>query len=163
KFGTIAFSACLAAALLTGSSVPAKDFAGWDIGFILIISSVLAAVLTYVLSIRLKLGPVLASGLVGVMAGLWLPMIFPDSGTTMAVMIFCASFAGMSNPKRIRNELFIAAAGIIAGLAFIFSFTLQGAGGKLGTIAFGSIMAMHGYITLFTRKLGQKRKDDVPG
>ena len=151
KYGTIAFSACVAASILTGSSVPAKNFAGWDTGLILIILSVCAAVLTYTMSNRLKLGSVLASGLVGVLAGVWLPMLFPKTGTTMAVMIFCASFAGMSSPKRIINEFFVAIAGIISGLAFIFSFTLQGAGGKLGTIAFGSIMSVYGFIWIYQK------------
>jgi len=157
KFGTIAFSACMVVALLTGSSVPAKSFTGWEFGFVLIALSVCAAVVTYILSIRFKLGPVLASGLVGVMAGLWLPLIFPGNGSTMAVMIFCASFAGMSAPKRIKNELFVAIAGIIAGLAFIFSFKLQGAGGKLGTIAFGSVMAVYGILKIIRKFIDSQK------
>ncbi len=149
KFGTIAFTACLLAALITGNRIPAKSFAGWDIGLILVLISILAAVITYVLSVRLKLGPVLASALIGVMAGLWLPLIFPDYGATMAIMAFCASFAGMSSPKRLSNEFYIATTGLISGFAFIFSYTLQGAGGKLGTLAFGSVMAVYGIIKIW--------------
>ncbi|MCK5758232.1 MAG: hypothetical protein KAH14_03990 [Clostridiales bacterium] len=156
KFGTIAFISCLLAAYITGNWMPAKNFAGWDVGLLLVFVSISAAVLTYVLSIRLKLGPVLASALIGVMAGLWLPLIFPDYGVTMAVMAFCASFVGMSNPKRIKNEFFVAIAGLISGFAFIFSFTLQGAGGKLGTIAFGSVMAVYGISKIFMKISGVK-------
>ena len=161
KFGTIAFTSCLLAAYITGNWMPAKNFAGWDVGLLLVFVSISAAVLTYVLSIRLKLGPVLASALIGVMAGLWLPLIFPDYGVTMAVMAFCASFVGMSNPKRIKNEFFVAIAGLISGFAFIFSFTIQGVGGKLGTIAFGSVMAVYGISKIFMKISGLKNSKSL--
>lgn len=146
KFGTIAFSACLITALIAGQPIPSLEVAEWEHGIILLAFSIPAAVLTYVLSVRIKAGPVAASGMMGIAAGIWLPVIFPVAGSSLAVMVFCASFVGMSNPKRIKNELYIAAAGLIAGLGFIYSASIHGAGGKLGTIAFGSVMAVYGII-----------------
>ncbi len=151
KFGTIAFSGVIAAALLTGKNITSTDVVGWDIGLLLVAFSITAAVITYSMSVRLKLGPVLASGMMGVMAGIFLPLIFPATGTSLSVMVFCASFIGMSAQNRIKNEIFIALAGIIAGLAFIYSAPLQGAGGKLGTIAFGSVLSISGFMELYSK------------
>ena len=157
KFGTIAFIACLLAALISGNWMPAKNFVGWDIGMLLILISISAAVITYVLSIRLKLGPVLASALIGVMTGLWFPLIFPESGATLGSKVYSSPFGGMSSPKRLSNEFYIAIAGLISGFAFVFSYTLQGAGGKLGTIAFGSVMAVYGILKII-RKIIDSQK-----
>lgn len=160
KFGTIAFSACLITAVFAGQAIPSLEVAEWEHGFILLAFSIPAAVLTYVLSVRLKAGPVAASGMMGIAAGIWLPVIFPEAGTSLAIMVFCASFAGMSNPARIKNEFLIAIAGLIAGLGFIYSATIHGAGGKLGTLAFGSVMAVYG-INLVLQKILGKNKPEI--
>lgn len=52
----------------------------------------------------------------------------------------------MSSAARLRNEAEAALAGILCGLAFILALPwLGGAGGKLGTLAFGSVL---GYLGL---------------
>ena len=146
KLGTIAFTGCLSASLITGSPLLRLPAPGWDIGWMIVLYSIAGATVTYTLSTRLQNGPVMASAIVGLMAGLFLPIIhgaYP--GDTLAVMVFCASFAGMSGTDRFRNELPIALSGIFCGLIFIYSTPyLGGAGGKLGTIAFGSVIAMRG-------------------
>jgi hypothetical protein len=148
KLGTIAFTGCIVAALLTGQSFLSAPVPTWDIGGLLIVYSILGAVITRVFSIRLKHGAVMASSVVGLLGGLILPALHPEVGSTLAVMVICASFAGMSSADRIPNEVSMAVAGLIAALVFMFTSPyLGGAGGKLGTIAFGSVIALlwHSY------------------
>ena len=94
----------------------------------------------------LKQGAVIASALVGLLAGLSLPVLLgPEEGKVIALMVFAASFAGMSSRERIRSSLHIALAGALAGLLFIYTMPYAGgAGGKMGTIAFGAVIAVAG-------------------
>ncbi len=143
KLGTIAFTGCIVAALLTGKSFLGTPVPAWDMGFLLIFYSVIGAVVTRIISIRLKHGAVMASSVVGLLGGLILPAVHPETGSTLSVMVICASFAGMSSADRIPNEISMAVAGLIAALVFMFTSPyLGGAGGKLGTIAFGSVIAI---------------------
>ena len=158
KLGTIAFSGALAASLLAGcrlagSVVPGTEMAVWILGY-----SIAAAVVTFMISVRLQNGPVVASALVGLAGGLLLPAVHgAELGSTLAVIVFCASFAGMSSPGRLQSVWLVAAAGVICGVVFIYTTPhLGGAGGKLGTIAFGSTIAVHA-VTLAMRRLGTRR------
>lgn len=145
KLGTIAFSGCVLMALVKGKDFLIVSVPGWDVAWILVLYSIIGAVLTYVINNRLKHGPVMASGIVGIIGGLLLPALYPTIGSTLAVMVFCASFVGMSSTKRFQNEIPIAIAGGIAGIVFVFSAPhLGGAGGKLGTIAFISTISVAG-------------------
>ena len=141
KLGTIAF----AGAVITGlglrrdfivAAVPTSALA-WAI----LLYATAAAVLTYWLSVTKKHGAVIGSSMVGLVGGLLLPVLDPQNGPLLAVVVICASFTGMSSPKRIPNYLWMTLAGIITGIFFIYSLpVLGGAGGKLGTIAFGAAM-----------------------
>lgn len=150
KLGTMAFFGAVTAALVGGlelqsMEVPTGGDAAWIVGY-----SVLAALVTYSLSIYLGNGPVVASALVGIAAGLLLPAIHgTDVGPTLAVVAFCASFAGMSSSQRLPNALAAGTAGLFCGLVFLYASPyFHGAGGKLGTIAFGSTIAVWGLIEL---------------
>lgn len=150
KLGTIAFFGAVTAALIGGlrlrsMDVPTGIDALWILGY-----SVVAATLTYTLNVCLKNGPVVASALVGIAAGLLLPAIHgPQTGPTLSVIAFCASFAGMSSSNRLPNAVAASIAGLFCGLVFVYSSPyFHGAGGKLGTIAFGSTIAVWGLAQL---------------
>ncbi|HHX65174.1 MAG TPA: hypothetical protein GX702_09835 [Chloroflexi bacterium] len=147
KLGTIALSGCVLVGLHCGAgfvSLPVLHWHGVE-AWMVIICSALAAIATFYISIHLGRGPVMASGLVGLVGGLLLPPIYPNMGDILAVMVICASFAGMSGIRRFSTAAPIAVAGLLAGLLFIYSAPhLGGAGGKLGTIAFGSVIAVRG-------------------
>lgn len=118
----------------------------------IIVIALAATVLTFYLSLAHGNGPVLASGVVGLIGGLVLPVVFPAQGTNLAVVAVCASFAGMSGRERLPNVWLVLAVGVITGIVFIFSAPhLGGAGGKLGTIAFGSVLAVSGFRQVFAR------------
>ncbi len=159
KLGTIAFIGCISAALLTGRPFGSAPVPGWDVGVYLLAYSVLGAVLTYVLNVRFGHSPVLSSGLIGLAGGLILPVVYPAIGGTLAIMVICASFAGMSSRARVPNELYVAVAGVLCALVFMYSSPhLGGAGGKLGTIAFGSVIATAGLYRLTTRPWRRLRR-----
>ncbi|WP_448535384.1 hypothetical protein [Pseudothermotoga sp.] len=143
KLGTIALIGCTAAALLTDRSFIVRSVPGWDAGVYLFLYSVLGVLLTYVLNVRFNHSPVMSSGIVGLAGGLLLPILHPKFGSMLASMVICASFAGMSSKERVPNELYAVLIGLICALVFIYSAPhFGGAGGKLGTIAFGSVMAI---------------------
>ncbi|WP_350343307.1 hypothetical protein PRVXT_002599 [Proteinivorax tanatarense] len=162
KFGTIAFTGCIVTGLLTGQEFLSAEIPNVDMMVKIIICSVFAGVITYAISHRLGHGPVMASGIVGLIAGLVLPAAFPESGGSLAVMAICASFAGMAGKHRIPNEKYLALAALVSALAFIYTNPyMGGAGGKLGTIAFGSVIAVRGVSDIFANLSKTEGKKEV--
>lgn len=163
KLGTIAWTGAVAAALLTGQELLTGSLPDGNVGAMILIYAVIGAVLTRVISIRFKHGPVMGSAIVALAAGLLLPVIHPEAGMQLAVMVTCATYAGMSSAERIPNEGYMAIAGLIAGLIFIFSQPfIQGAGGKLGTTAFGSVIAVRGMIEITKQVAAKRAKEESP-
>jgi len=89
--------------------------------------------LTYFLNHSLDIGPVIASAVVGLAGG----VLFPKYGAA----IYCGSFVGMSAKAILPDAYALLVSSLIAGGMFVISEdTLNGIGGKLGTIAFiGSV------------------------
>ena len=107
----------------------------------LIIFSVSGAVSTFFINTELKFGPVIAAGFIGTMAS-FIPSINNKSNLLKEApsAVYCGVFVGMSSTSVVPNLKFILLAGIIAGSILILSKNIfNGLGGKLGTIAFGSI------------------------
>ncbi|MFB6157960.1 MAG: hypothetical protein ABEJ34_08980 [Haloferacaceae archaeon] len=148
KLGTTAFVGCATVALATGSTpAPASPLAP-TVAALSVGAAALAAVATFVLSIRLDHGPVVGSAVVGIVAGLLCPALAPAGGT-VAAAAFCASFAGMARPDRIPNETVMSFAGVVAGGLFVgVAPHFGGFGGKLGTVAFVACLATDGLLSL---------------
>jgi hypothetical protein len=150
KLGTIAFTGCISSGLIAGRSFIAIPIPAWDVAWLIILYSVIGAVATFYLSVNLGHGAVMGSGIVGLAGGLILPALHPGIGGNLAVMVICASFAGMSAVRRFPKIAPMFVAGVLCGLFFIYSKPyLGGAGGKLGTIAFGSVIAVRGAMDLW--------------
>lgn len=112
--------------------------------FTIIAISLVSGLLTYYINHYLNRGPVFASALVAITAGLLLPQIF-ENGSTLAVMATCASYAGMSAKIRMANFLEMGLGSILCGFVFIVSQNaLVGYGGRLGTIAAISVITIWG-------------------
>jgi hypothetical protein len=105
----------------------------------------------------------MASGGTALIGGLILPKLFPgEVGDTLAVMAICASFAGMSSPKRITNWWAVLAMGLFSGMIYIPSMPLAGgAGGKLGTISFGVAVSVSAWLAVIRKR--SKRGPVPPG
>jgi hypothetical protein len=146
KLGTIAFAGSVITALGLGRPFLVTAMPDTTTALLIIIYSVVATVLTFWLNVTLGHGAVIASAIVGITGGLVLPVIHPMSGGLLAVVVFCASFAGMASGERFPKASMMVLVGLVAGLIFVFSMPVGGgAGGKLGTIAFASCLAVRGF------------------
>lgn len=149
KMGTSAFSGCVVMLLLNGNQIAGTPISESSVIALTLVYSVLSAVLTYSISVRLKFGPVLASSVAGLIGGLVLPMVYMEYGSILAAVSFCASFSGMASKERFPNELGMILVGVVTSLIFVFSYAFMvGAGGKLGTIALASNIAGAGIISI---------------
>jgi len=158
KLGTTAFIGATLTALILGREFLITPISDWNTNLWVLLFAFLAAPLTFYLNCTLGNGPVLASGAVGLVGGLILPVLFPEIGALLAVVVICASFTGMSNKTRCPKLWHMLVAGVFTGILFIFTTPLLGgAGGKLGTIAFAAIISVNGF-----RIINQKlHKDDA--
>lgn len=159
KLGTIAFSGTLLSLLIIDGSLLSSQIPDRSFGITLIFFSIVGAYLTYLVNVILNHGPVIASALVGLLAGLFFPALYgPEEGKMIALMVFTASFAGMSNRERIGSWFQIVIAGALAALLFIYTQPYAGgAGGKMGTIAFAAAIAVSGADKLIQRVLSTGR------
>jgi len=157
KLGTIACASCILSALSCSKPLLSSPVPAWDASQRMVLTAVLASVAAYYLNVGMGKGAVMASGIVGLVGGLVLPALFPAYGAGLATVCFCASFAGMSSKARIPNGVLMAVSGVLVGLVFIYSSPhLGGAGGKLGTTAFGSVIAVSALHQLAERVIGKK-------
>lgn len=150
KLGTIALCGCASTVALAGLEygdgvAPAWEYVSWVVPV-----AVVGAVVTVLVSTRLGLGAVMGSGVVGVAAGSLFPLVMAEpAGSMLAAVAFCASFVGMSSVARLETE-YVALAGAVCGLVYLAVMPVfDGAGGKLGTVAFISCLAVIGTIELF--------------
>ena len=117
---------------------------------LILLVSIVAGISTYIVSNFLKRGPVIASAIVTLIAGLILPYFFPTIGTGLAVAAACASYAGMISVENALDLLEMAMISLITGILFIASSSAYvGSGGKLGTIAAISCFAWLGFKKVF--------------
>jgi len=108
----------------------------------IIIASIFGAVFTYFLYSYFGFNNVLAASVVGVLAGL----LF----SSYAAPMYMGAFVGMVSDNVIMNIWFLALASFIAGLFFIYSRRyFKGLGGKLGGIAFISILLTLVFVQFF--------------
>jgi hypothetical protein len=152
KLGTIAFISTIITSLILGREFIVAPIFETKTILLIILVALIATPLTYYFNVIRGHGAVLASAFVGLLGGLILPII-PEVGGTLAVVAICASFAGMSNKARCPHIWMMVVAGLFIGIIFVYSTPIfGGAGGKLGTIAFGSVMAIYGFMSLFGKK-----------
>ncbi len=148
KLGTTAWAGCVFAALLVGRPLVTAPALGWDVGWLLTVYCIVGAVVTFILSIWFGQGPVMASGMVGLAAGLLLPAIHdPVTGGIYAIGVYAASFAGMSGTTRFERAYWMVPAGVLCALILMYTAPFMGGGGgKLGTTAFGAVIGTRGLI-----------------
>ncbi|WP_156487893.1 hypothetical protein QQE94_03095 [Fervidobacterium pennivorans subsp. shakshaketiis] len=143
KLGTIALLGAVLSAVITGREFTKSSLPEWEVGLLIMFFAIIGILATYILNVRFGKSPVLSSATIGLIGGLVLPEIFPEIGQILALVVICASFAGMSSKERLPNEFYAVIAGMFCGVIFIFSAPyFGGAGGKLGTIAFGAVISV---------------------
>jgi len=104
KLGTVAFCGTFVTGFGLKREFLLTPFPALDLIAPILLCAVFATTFTFYLNVTLEHGAVLASGGTALIGGLILPNRFPgEAGDTLAVMATCASFTGMSSPKRITN------------------------------------------------------------
>lgn len=105
----------------------------------------LATLLTYIISVNLHLGPVIAAAFVGLVAS-YIPNLVglfrerSNRVNTLPAAIYCGTFAGMSSTFIAPDYIIVSYIGLATGLLYVLTrAALNGVGGKLGTIAFGGV------------------------
>lgn len=146
KSGTVA----LVGTFLAGSNLMrgfiVQPLPNPQISLMILLFSIIATPLTFYLNIGRNFGPIMSASLVGLFGGLVLPALFPQYGEIYAIIVITGAFIGMTCHTRCSNYRMLILAGLIMALVTIYSTPLMGgAGGKLGTTAFISILAVTGY------------------
>jgi hypothetical protein len=113
-----------------------------------VISASIGGICCYLLS--QKAGPVLACGIVGILAS-FLTHLFTDKKFhELPYSTYCGCFVGMSTPAVLPNVATVAVLAGFSGLLFATTKrSLEGVGGKLGSISFASVVCyllIHNYI-----------------
>lgn len=105
---------------------------------LLVIPSVLFGTLTtYSLQYFIGLNPILAAALVGLIVS----FTAKKSAFILATPIYCGAFVGMTNPSIQLPFYLVGTIGFIAGCLYYLGKNFYGGiGGKLGTIAFTSVI-----------------------
>jgi hypothetical protein len=161
KLGTIALVGTALTSMSLNREFIILPIADWQTNALIMVVAMVATPLTFFFNIARKHGPVLASAIVGITAGLILPVLDPQLGPTLAVVAICASFAGMTSKARCSNFWHILITGFFSGVIFVCSTPLLGgAGGKLGTIAFGAVLGTCGLIKLINQMLVLQRSEN---
>jgi len=89
----------------------------------------------YSLQTYIHINPILSAGITGLMGSLM------DRNRNYSIPIYCGAFVGMTNPNHHFPFWLMTINGSIAGILFCFGKSFYGGiGGKLGTIAFGSVL-----------------------
>ncbi|HOZ71174.1 MAG TPA: hypothetical protein PLQ29_00915 [Spirochaetales bacterium] len=160
RLGAAAYAGSLGSSLLLGARLTGDELPGLGLGLGILAYAILGSALTWTVSVRLGRGAVMASAFWGAVAGAVIPALHgPVAGSLLDAAFFCGSFAGMSSAARLRNEAEAGVAGAFCGLSFILALPwLGGAGGKLGTLAFGSTLAYLGLRETVRRALSRLRK-----
>lgn len=152
KLGAMGFMSAIAAGLILGRTFASPAIPSLNTDLWLILFAFFAAPLTFYLNAYLNNGPVLASSAIGLLGGIVLPALFPEIGGQLAVVVICASFAGMTSKARCPKFWYMLIAGLFSGFLFVLSVPLLGGcGGKLGTIGFTSIMSVLGFVKIIQR------------
>jgi hypothetical protein len=143
----IAFSGTMTYSIITGDAYVVAPFPTETANILIVLYMIMGAVATYIIHHKSRLSAVESSAVIGLVAGLLLPMSYGASGNFLAVIMFCGSFIGMSSSDRLTNLSHVVGSGTIAAVFFIYTQNIfVGLGGKLGAIAFISILSINGAI-----------------
>lgn len=135
----ILFIICVAILLIIGIGQPKFYKTTFETDKLITIPLVLLGTIsTYSLQIFANFNPILSAAIVGLIA------IFSEKRMKIliALPVYCGAFVGMTNPDNHYSFYLIFLIGLFAGVLFYLSKNFYaGVGGKLGTIAFASVIA----------------------
>lgn len=124
--------------------------------FILIITGIIGAILTYFVSEKLKQGAVRASALLSIPVGLFFyffPQLLDSYLTKNIPLVFIgATFIGMVSSEVKVSYIKLGLAGVLFSIIYIYNTNFfEGYGGSLGALALISLLASMGISVLFSK------------
>ena len=131
--------------------------------FILIITGIIGATLTFFISEKLRQGPVKASALLSLIVGLFFycfpELLSPYLTKHMQVVFIGASFIGMVSSSTMKSYTLLAIAGSLFTIIYMSKKNVfDGYGGALGTLAFVALLCTMAFATAVTQQTKIKRK-----
>ncbi|WP_417875524.1 hypothetical protein [Winogradskyella sediminis] len=131
--------------------------------FILIITGILGATITYFVSEHLRFGAVKASALLSLIVGLFFyafPNVLNGYLTEHLPIVFVGtSFIGMVSAKTLKSYTLLAIAGaLFTGIYITKSHVFDGYGGALGALAFIALVTTMGFAFVVSNSAKIKRK-----
>lgn len=126
----------------------------------LTLTCLVSGTLTYYINHYTDRGPVFASGVVTLAAGILLPRLWPETGYILALSATCASYAGMAARSRITTigEMCVCSV-LVAALFALTQDVFVGIGGKLGTIAGIAVISTWGVRRAFLQRRAHERPE----
>jgi hypothetical protein len=142
RLGSIAFvSTTLVSLVFAKSMLEIEIEVIWCLVFVF---AVAGSMISSFVHNQLGKSAVLASALPSLILAIFIDFLFPNLGIYSGIF-FTASFVGMSNENVISNLIISLIIGIILGIIFLlFLDYFNGFGGKMGLMAFTSIMVSQG-------------------
>lgn len=154
KLGTIAFAGSLVGLFVLGEShtIPRPIDPWW----ILVMTSLFGGILTHLIHVNAGKTVVLSSVLSTFVFAILFSFVFSWNDSTFA-LFFAASFVGMSGKNRLPNVVWVALASLMLVVVYVLSAPyFNGVGGKLGTMAFVSVLTM-GTVQSFVDLIKKRR------
>ncbi|PXW87335.1 hypothetical protein DES38_11622 [Streptohalobacillus salinus] len=150
KLGTLSLLGTLLSGLVMGHFPFSSPFPGLGTGLMIILFSLIGCSITLFIRATFNQNPVFASSVVTLLITF---SVYLESGSFSHIYIaaaMCGSFVGMTQRHHLPHVLLYLLASLFAGTLLIFSTPfLENAGGKLGTLAFGSVLSVKGFTDLY--------------
>lgn len=144
KLGAIAFSSWIIAYYIFDIKF-LSNISETKIDFNLLIISFLGFFMTYFSSQIMKNNIVFSSAFVSLVGALILPKFLNYNSGDYSLLLMASTFAGMSSKEKVKGIYEVVLISIFLPILFIYGYShFGGSGGKLGTIAFGSVLASYG-------------------
>jgi hypothetical protein len=151
KLGATAFSSWIIIFYVCNVDLLSLNFT-LENNYYLLIISFLGTLLTFLFSHYYNKDVVAVSAIISLIGALILPEIMIDYNVDYSLILMTATFAGMSTKDRVKNILEIVIISLFVAIIFIYSYShFGGGGGKLGTIAFGAVLASYGIKSIYQK------------
>jgi hypothetical protein len=139
QLNKLLFLVCIAILLILGIGQQQFYKVNFEADRLIVIPSVLiGTIITYSLQYYIGLNAILSAAIIGITAS----FLESKSKYILATPIYCGAFVGMTNPNLQLPFIVIISIGFVAGCIYFLGKNFYGGiGGKLGTIAFTSVIA----------------------
>jgi hypothetical protein len=147
KAGFIAFVGIYFTSIIIGEPLRVVEPLDTKMYMMVFIFSMVACLATFALHSMERMDVVSASALIG----LTMAILYPDASHTLVLAAFCGSFSGMTSNNHFTNKTDIFLTSLLTAFLFVCAFSLfDGAGGKLGALAFFAAGATNGIKQLYS-------------